>query len=427
MEGGPVTAERRGEGQLQWLTPAAKRYVPIDDRADLLQHLQWALGVELATIPPYLSALYSIVDEAAEAAALIRSVVVEEMLHMAQVSNLMNAIGGCPSLKAGDVPYYPTFIPHHAAGGPFIQVGPLTAEVARTVFMAIEQPEASIHSPAEGDDFHTIGQFYKAIEEGFHECARRDPDLFSQDTGFQRADTYFGAGGGELIVVHTMDDVTTAIQEITEQGEGAIFPYPPQPGQERFGDYDNWGLRTDGTYGPIIGVPWELSHYEKFKEIADGVVSLPPTHPAQPNPSTEALPAPLRPLSELFDGCYTMLLGALEQSFTSKETDRQFFGIAFPLMQSALPQLARVLMRTPLHPEADPLVGPTAGPAFRYRTSTVDELIEIATELLERPPSFGSDYRDAWTLALQAVIRGLQGEPRKVALAPDKPAHGAHW
>ncbi len=45
-------------------------------------------------------------------------------------------------------------------------------------------------------------------------------------------------------------------------------------------------------------------------------------------------------------------------------TEILYFGVAFPLMQSALPQLATLLMRTPLEPEADPVVGPTAGPAF---------------------------------------------------------------
>jgi hypothetical protein len=422
-----VTVQRRGEGQLQWVSPAAKTYSPIWDPDNLLTHLQWALIVELSTIPPYLSALYSIIDPGADAASLIRSVVVEEMLHMAQVSNLMNAIGGAPSLKSDLVPYYPTFIPHHAAGGPFIQLGPLTAQVAKAVFMAIEQPEASAQSPAEGDNFHTIGQFYKAIEEGFEECVTRNPDLFERDTGFQRADTWFGAGGGELIVVHSMHCVRRALREITEQGEGAIFPYPPQPGQEPFGDYDNWGPRTDGTNGPIVGIPWELSHYQKFKQIAYGEVSLPATHPTQSNPSAESLPVEIRPLSELFDGCYTLLLAAVERSFTSNETETQFFGVALPLMQSALPQLARLLMRTPLHPEADPLVGPTAGPAFRFRTSTAPELIKIAEELLQRPPDFGSDYREAWTMALKAAIRGLEGVPRVVTAAADKPSQGARW
>jgi hypothetical protein len=40
----------------------------------------------------------------------------------------------------------------------------LRTELARYVFMEIEQPESSPKVPPEGDDFQTIGQFYKAIE-----------------------------------------------------------------------------------------------------------------------------------------------------------------------------------------------------------------------------------------------------------------------
>ena len=51
--------------------------------SDLYTHLQGAIELEHSTIPPYLSALYSIKKGAnREAAAIIRSVVIEEMLHM---------------------------------------------------------------------------------------------------------------------------------------------------------------------------------------------------------------------------------------------------------------------------------------------------------------------------------------------------------
>ena len=47
---------------------------------ELREHLQMAIGVELSTVPPYLYAMYSIVDQTSDAALLIRSVVAEEML-----------------------------------------------------------------------------------------------------------------------------------------------------------------------------------------------------------------------------------------------------------------------------------------------------------------------------------------------------------
>lgn len=61
---------------------------PINTVKELADHLQMALTIELATIPPYLCALYSISDPASEPSRLIRGVVIEEMLHMMQVANL---------------------------------------------------------------------------------------------------------------------------------------------------------------------------------------------------------------------------------------------------------------------------------------------------------------------------------------------------
>ncbi len=67
----------------------------------LKQNLQLAIELEHATIPPYLYALYSIRDACnLEVAGLIRSVVLQEMLHMAIDCNVLNAIGGQPRLGA---------------------------------------------------------------------------------------------------------------------------------------------------------------------------------------------------------------------------------------------------------------------------------------------------------------------------------------
>ena len=43
---------------------------------------------------------------------------------MTLISTLMNGIGGQPSLGHEFVPLYPSYIPHHAAGGPYIQLQP---------------------------------------------------------------------------------------------------------------------------------------------------------------------------------------------------------------------------------------------------------------------------------------------------------------
>ena len=81
---------------------------------DLHEHLQWALELEHATIPPYLCALYSIKEGTnIESVEVIKSVFIEEMLHMALVANILNATGGKPRLDyPGFMKKYPTPLPH---------------------------------------------------------------------------------------------------------------------------------------------------------------------------------------------------------------------------------------------------------------------------------------------------------------------------
>jgi hypothetical protein len=387
-------------------------YEAITSLPQLVTHLQWAFSVELSTIPPYLCALYSVIDRSTAAAKAIRDVAIEEMLHMALVSNLMNAVGKRPSLAPKWVPVYPGYIPHHAAGGPFIQLAPLSQGLARTVFMTIERPELAPTAPAEGDEFETIGQFYKAIELGFETVAGEDPGVFDRDTGCQRSDIYFGAGGGELMVVEDLESAMRALAEITEQGEGAPLAHPPLPGEEPFGTYDGYGARADGTYGPIIGTPWEMSHYRRFEQLAGGEIPIPATYPMQPNPSLESLVGPVLQLAELFDACWTLVLTSLERTLGTKGGERAFFENALPLMQFALPQLATVLMQTPLQEGADPALGPNAGPRFLYRKQGPDEIVAVATALKPSAPDLGTDYNTAWAAALDATVEAVETRPR---------------
>jgi hypothetical protein len=395
--------------------PSRKTYHPIETIEDLQSHLQWALSIELSTIPPYLCALYSIQDSSSQAYSVIRSVAVEEMLHMMLVSNLMNSIGATPSLSGDNVPVYPTFMPHHAAGGPYIQLQPFSSQLMTSTFMPIEQPEASPRVPAEGDDYQTLGQFYKAIEEGFRNVVDRygEKAVFGRDTGFQRADTYFGIGGGHIVVVRDLESALRAIQEITEQGEGATTPHPPLPGEEPFGGYEHYGPRPDGTYGPILGTPWEMSHYYKFQALSTGALPAPAVYPMQGNPDPDQLTGEAREVSDLFDACYSLVLRALERALGTQEQDRSFFGVAFPVMHFALPPLATLLMQTTLRPEAqenESALGPNAGPAFLVRNVPLKKMIRTAERLLAHPPDDrGQAYRTIWIPNLTQVVRTLQG------------------
>ncbi|NJK31920.1 MAG: hypothetical protein HC927_05610, partial [Deltaproteobacteria bacterium] len=205
------------------LVPHELRYRPLTSRAELIEQLGWASTLELSTVPPYLTALYSVQDPTSASAQLLKAVVIEEMLHLALVCNLLVATGGQPRFDEHSVAEYPTYIPHHATGGPFVSLQPLSRAVAAEVFCAIERPSDLRDPPAQGDMFETIGQFYMAIREGLDRLHEQlGPALFVDHGEKQlHARDYFGGGGGRLFVVRDIESARRAIDEIVAQGEGA--------------------------------------------------------------------------------------------------------------------------------------------------------------------------------------------------------------
>ena len=85
-----------------------------EDLLELRELLQSAMVLEHATIPPYLTMLYTLSEDVDwRITETIRSVVVEEMLHFTLAANLLNAIGGTPAVDAPDfMPNYPTRLPY---------------------------------------------------------------------------------------------------------------------------------------------------------------------------------------------------------------------------------------------------------------------------------------------------------------------------
>src|SRR5437868_14819741 len=107
----------------------------------LRDHLQWAIEVEHCTIPPYLSALYSIqANHNQEAREVILSVFLEEMLHMTLAANILNAIGGQPQIDKPDfLRAYPLYLPHSSKAF-MVPIAKFSRETVG-VFLKIERPE----------------------------------------------------------------------------------------------------------------------------------------------------------------------------------------------------------------------------------------------------------------------------------------------
>jgi hypothetical protein len=238
---------------------------PSEWTIDVLRtHLMAATEVELTTIPPYLSALYSIEPGANKVAAkVIHSVVMEEMLHLALAANVLNAVGGAPDLP-GNAPVYPVAFPFHGPRPFEVGVGPLSDEALDT-FLLIENPShpsktARLASPeaskprvlllAEQYEYETIGDFYSAVEEGLKALDEKG-DIFTGDPSRQVPKEFYGGSGqgGEIVEVKDLTTALAALEQIVEQGEGDVTK--PPPGEK----FDPEG---------------ELAHFYRFQELRLG-------------------------------------------------------------------------------------------------------------------------------------------------------------
>lgn len=221
----------------------------------LCKHLQWALELEHCTIPPYLAALYSLHEgHNREAAGILLSVVIEEMLHMTLVANVLNAVGGQPRLDHPEfVPQYPCYMPHSNQAF-LVNLSRLSRESVET-FMRIEKPEEHFILP-EDDIYETIGQFYETMEEGLGWLCRTlgAEQVFTGDPARQMkpTDMHYD-GSGNVVVVTDLTSALAALDEIKGQGEGI-----------------NHKAIWDGDRKMFHPTNNEISHYFRFNEIYMG-------------------------------------------------------------------------------------------------------------------------------------------------------------
>lgn len=328
----------------------------IADIDDLRRHLQWAITVEHATIPPYQCAMLSVVDQESSAFLTFKYVVREEMLHLALAANLLAAVGGTPRFGGADVmPAYPGPMPHHDPDPPLtLHLERASVEVVRDVFLRIERPELR-GARAQSDRYDTLGQFYEAVADGFD---RLGDAAFVDGPAPQVTKGYAGHGGGTLFAVTDHASAMRALQEIVDQGEGSRRPTEP------FG--------FEGAE--------ELSHYWRFRAIVDGEVSIGAVHPMRRDPHTFDLAAgPLRDLSRLFDASYSLSLQVMEDVWRRGDAGTLIEDAMVPLMNHAQKPLARALLTTPIDDTGDD----HAGPSFAWDPMPIGEMRASARRLSE--------------------------------------------
>jgi hypothetical protein len=368
--------------------PAVDPTEPIGDVPQLLAHLHQAARLELSTIPLYLYAAYSIQTQSysqwapgISAFRAIRSVVIEEMLHLSLVRNLVVALGGGDGIRFYDetfVPRYPSPMLHRVPTL-MLHLQPCTPELMRTVFMPLELPEKT-DAPPQPDRYNTIGQFYAAIEQGLKRLAGElGPDLWAHNrSDLQYSRAYWNQdGGGEPVVITDLETALEALRTIVEQGEG-IAPHratvPLDPVSPKF------GLN-------------ELSHYAKFRRIAEGVDGIGTVWPLPTDPKVAGYEGQVRALAELANAAYCYVLCLIDAVYaaTSDTVKAGERSERYGLERSFIAAMGGLLF-----PIADILVHHGAGPTFEFHRfdegpPKKDQLAAQCDGLLGSFPSLGGD------------------------------------
>ena len=138
-------------------------------KEELYPLLQNAVELEHSTIPPYLTAMFSLKPGTNDMiTGMMHSIVVQEMSHMTIAGNLLIAIGGSPQINSpGFIPRYPGRLPMGIGGDDFVvPIKRFSRDLIKDVFMVIEEPEDPIHIKAliEEPEYATIGEFYEAVK-----------------------------------------------------------------------------------------------------------------------------------------------------------------------------------------------------------------------------------------------------------------------
>lgn len=325
----------------------------LDDPGRLRAVLQTALELEHATIPPYLFAAYSLSTSNADIRALLRDIVREEMLHMALVCNLINAIGGAPRLDHPEfVPNYPTHLPGAVQDDLLVPLERFSPALVENVFLRIEEPEnpkdLQVIAGLAASEPTTIGQFYAAIARVIEQ---KGSSLFIGDPARQLVVI---VDDDESFAVTDLDTALRAIGLIVSQGEGTAMSPMEEPNGEPAHYYRFMEILKGRELVADSSVEEGFSYSgEPIRFDPAGVF------PAKANVKLADIPvdSPARQLAEQFNQDYTTMLRELHRAVNG-EPDRM--GEATNLMRFPLRQGAIQLMRTEIEP------GVNAGPTFEF-------------------------------------------------------------
>ncbi len=366
------------------------RISPVETREELLYLLTRASELEHSLACVYLYAGYSLKSDlnegglTADEFACVRSwkrklagVAVEEMLHLAQVSNILTAIGGAPHFV------HPSF-PMEASAFPFgiaISLEPFSQTLIERL-LCYEMPEEGVltedrlpeyeeirarvaaqlapaskrsNSTEPFDiDFRTVGEFYHKIATAFGSIP--EDRLFIGPPQAQANPAYLDLPK-DLIQVVDAASATRAVNMIIEQGESPTAEHP----DAHFMVFDT--IRRE--YESLS----EKARLEggSFEPVRP-TISNPTTRGAAEEPGTTRITDPVaQELAGLFNSAYSLMLMMLLRFFShageSEEELRLLARGTLRMMASVLRPIGEAVAKTPAGFE---YAGKTAGPGFEY-------------------------------------------------------------
>lgn len=333
-------------------------------QADLYEFLQSAIELEHSTIPPYLTALYSLKPGTNTAVAgIITSIVREEMLHMTIAANLLIALGGKPSFAApGFVPDYPGPLPMQVDDDLRVGLKPFSKALLYDTFMRIEQPEKPLklrlkdgsytHYPeAATGKYPTIGDFYEALLDVLSSMPVTWGPASAQVTPETTGTVWFRET--DWFPLTSLDDAKRAVGVIVSEGEGATASPTDNDGDPahfyRFGE-SYYGAR-------LVQNPDESWSYTGEDVPFDERAVFPMT----PNAKAAMYPAGTRArlLVDGFNQAYMQLLLGLDTVFNGQPKRlNQVLGLMYQLRILAYEVLTQ--------PDPNGPTGNSTGLTFEY-------------------------------------------------------------
>jgi hypothetical protein len=294
---------------------------PNHDLVWIKQSLQSAIELEYATLPLYLSAMFSLEVQNYTAYNTIRSVAMEEMVHMAIACNMLAALGGSPRIRTVDV----TYPVHGLPGGaePDLRVG--LARYSKNQlrnFLRIETPQLLLGDLHRDETYPTIAAQYQAIRDAI--ASNADAVRAAVKAGGPANQVGDDIGFTTIRYEPGVDPVPAlcaAIDEILEQGEGA----------------------SAGDLITSTAFETEESHYAKFASLYYGARYQQPDPAVKLTRETEHLffqggkigaPIVVNTLAVPADG-YAKIL-ALDPAGAAVTSDLDAFDSAFSSILSAL-------------------------------------------------------------------------------------------